>query len=183
MIFDPENGPTSWTALINAHLFQYPSMTIQDVYKLVYQGVMGPEHNIPSGEIFSQRLEAELAGLLPDSSAPLLEPVRPSGWLLRIHLRPWLALGQDLPSLAEACLETARLVHASPGGLRSVWTAFLDELKGGRFPALSMRDAMRFNEILIENSFPPVHHSEVYTARYHPAYRLVAAETFPKTAA
>ena len=56
MIFDPKDAPASWPALINAHLNRYPAMTVQDVYKLVYQGVMGPEHSIPSAEIFRQRL-------------------------------------------------------------------------------------------------------------------------------
>ena len=111
----------------------------------------------------------------PNPDEPLLEPIRPGGGLLRIHLRPWLALNRDLSDLIEACLETARLVTGSSPDLERVWAVFIDDLKGGQFPQLSLNDAAGFSKILVENSFPPVHHSEGFTACYHPAYRLVAA--------
>jgi hypothetical protein len=94
---------TAWMQLIQQHLRRYPAMTARDIYKLLYQGVLGPEHNMPSAEIFTARLKDELAGLEPDPAEPLLESIRPDGALQRIHLRPWLAKG--------------------PGGRRQNWVA------------------------------------------------------------
>ena len=44
---------------ISQHLAQRPAMQAQDVYKLLYQGVHGPEHLIASAESFLARLQAE----------------------------------------------------------------------------------------------------------------------------
>lgn len=49
--------------LIDQHLGWYPSMEPRDVYKLLYQGVRGPEHIIGSEAAFREGLLAEFAPL------------------------------------------------------------------------------------------------------------------------
>jgi hypothetical protein len=44
---------SSWIGLVQLHSGWYPLMELRDVYKLLYQGVMGPEHSIASSEEFS----------------------------------------------------------------------------------------------------------------------------------
>ncbi len=41
---------TGWMDLIASHILRYPAMTARDVYKLLYQGILGPEHSMPSAE-------------------------------------------------------------------------------------------------------------------------------------
>lgn len=59
----------------------------QDIYKLLYQGVLGSEHLLKDREQFAVRLKAELADLTADPAEELFEPVRPEGQLCRINLR------------------------------------------------------------------------------------------------
>lgn len=55
--------------LIDQHLGWYPSMEPREVYKLLYQGVRGPEHIIGSEAAFREGLLAEFAPLEPASSS------------------------------------------------------------------------------------------------------------------
>lgn len=165
-----------WLVLIEAHLQRYPALAVQDVYKLLYQGILGPEHILPSADIFTTRLEAELAALDARPGALLLESIRPDESLLRIHLRPWLALEQSVGALVGACLETGRQAWGTPANLLSIWRFFLEQLAAGRFPALSLSEAETLDALLAEKNYPPLHHSPAYTENYHPAYRLVSID-------
>ena len=173
------NETGNWLSLIEQHIARYPAMTARDVYKLLYQGVMGPEHVMPSAEVFTGWLEDELAGLQPDAEEALLESIRPDGRLQRIHLRRWLATGRALSELAEACLETGRRVWGDKDGLHCQWIWFLDQVEEGGFPTIDAAEARSLDSWLNEDDFPAAHHSPAYEAEYHPAYRLVSAGLIP----
>ncbi len=163
-----------WEVLIAQHLRQYPAMTAQDVYKLIYQGVLGPEHLMPSPEAFTAVLQAELAGLQAGRGEALLEPVRPDGALSRINLRAWLSLGRPLDDLTAECLSAGRRAWGTPAGLRQVWAHFTALARRGDFPAIVPAQVAALQAQLEAAGFPALHHSKIYTGRYQPAYRLVA---------
>lgn len=165
-----------WFELIAWHIQSYPAMTARDVYKLLYQGMLGPEHSMPTTEIFRARLEAELAGLQADARQPLLEAIRPDGALQRIHLRPRLASGQTLDELVQACLETGKRKWGTPEELVHTWRWFLERVAQGAYPTISHAEAMAFEAVLQEHDYPAAHHSTSYEAAYQPAYRLVASD-------
>lgn len=167
------NDLEGWLALIEEHLRRYPTMRARDVYKLLYQGILGPEHLIPSAETFSTRLVDELASLQPDPNQPLLESIRPDGALNRIHLRPWLSTGRNISWLVEACLETGKLSWGTSQELSQLWHEFTERAKSGQFPAISGTQVRDLSDLLEEQNFPPVHHSTTYTSMYKPAYRLI----------
>jgi hypothetical protein len=73
--------------LIKEHLARRPAMEPCDLYKLLYQGVRGPEHLISSPEAFTERLVKEWHELDFADSDPLWESIRPDGSLLRLNLR------------------------------------------------------------------------------------------------
>ena len=50
---------------LDTHLARYPLMALQDMYKLLYQGILGPEHLIAEPEAFTARLLAELDAVTP----------------------------------------------------------------------------------------------------------------------
>jgi len=75
--------------LIDEHIARHPAMEPSDVYKLLYQGVLGPEHLIASAEDFATRLRAEYRAVSPDRAESLWEAVRPDGALVRLNLRPF----------------------------------------------------------------------------------------------
>jgi hypothetical protein len=123
------NDFNTWSGILAWHIQRYPAMNARDVYKLLYQGLLGPEHSMPTAEIFRARLEEELADLQPDASQPLLEDLRPDGALQRIYLRPWLARGQDLSVLVQACLEPAGASGAHQKSLCAPGAGFWSELR------------------------------------------------------
>lgn len=164
-----------WLTLIEQHFTHYPEMTARDVYKLLYQGILGPEHIMPSAEVFSTHLEAELATLQPEAGESLLEAIRPDGALSRINLRAWLALGQDPSWLVEACLEAGKQPWGTPKDLSLVWYQFMDAVEESRFPGISSGETMALDNWIREDNFPVAHHSSQYQSLYKPAYRLVTS--------
>jgi hypothetical protein len=168
------------TALIVEHLVRRPGMEARDVYKLLYQGVRGPEHIIASPEAFRERLQAEWEALKPEVDDPpnndsLWESIRPDGALVRLNLRPFKASGGNLDELETACLETGRRSWGSQAELQLAWAHFISACQEPSWPSLAMDDILAFDAWLQAMDFPPVHHSEAYRTLYRPAYRLVAA--------
>src|SRR5512136_2283430 len=105
--------------LIDDHLARYPAMEPADVYKLLYQGVLGPEHLIASPKAFAARLRVEYDIQPSDDAEPLWEPVRPDGARGRVNLRPFKAAGGDVERLIAACLEIAERAWGTPAELRT----------------------------------------------------------------
>ena len=166
--------PDALARLIDGHLARYPAMEPADVYKLLYQGVLGPEHLIASPEAFAGRLWAEYGMLEPGQSEPLWEPVRPDGALGRVNLRPFQAKGGDVERLIAACLDTAGRTWGTPAELRAAWATFVDLCRAGRWPAFPLTTVLTLSERLAAEGFPPIHHSAAYRQAYSPAYRLAA---------
>ena len=99
------DGPALWMGelreLLAEHARRYPAMEPADLYKLLMQRSMGPEHLVTSGDALAwlQQETAELAPLpagVEDTDVELLDPGR---GLARVHLRPWLAQGRSLEAL------------------------------------------------------------------------------------
>lgn len=163
-------------ALIKEHLARRPGMEARDVYKLLYQGVRGPEHSIASPEAFTERLIEEWDKLDLLEGDPLQESIRPDGSLLRLNLCPFKAAGGGLNELAAACLETGRRSWGTQAELQLVWGHLIIACRECSWPDLALDDVEAFTSWLQANEFPPVHHSERYRRLYRPAYRLVAAD-------
>lgn len=170
------NLEENYNQLVAQHLAQRPAMQPRDVYKLLFQGVRGPEHIIGSPEAFRQRLAEEWDGLDNLAGDPLLEVIRPDGNLLRVNLRPYQAAGGSLEILADACLETGNRRWGTRDELVQAWVGFVAARREGAFPVFGLEDVEAFNSWLEEMEFPPVHHSKQYRSLYQPAYRLVTAD-------
>jgi hypothetical protein len=162
--------------LIKEHLARRPAMEPCDLYKLLYQGVRGPEHLISSPEAFTERLVKEWHELDFADGDPLWESIRPDGSLLRLNLRPFKAAGGKLDELATACLETGRRRWGTLSELQKSWEYFITTCRDDYWPGLPLDELETFTSWLKEKGFPAVHHSESYQSLYRPAYRLVAAD-------
>jgi len=165
--------PDALTCLLDEQLARYPAAQPDDLYKLLYQGVLGPEHLITSPEDFALRLRAEYETLLPDSAGPLWEPVRPDRSLGRLHLRPFKARHGDLEWLIALCLRTAERTWGTAAELRSAWATFVALCRAGRWESLALAQVQALHDRLEAQGYPPLHHSAIYRQAYRPAYRLV----------
>jgi hypothetical protein len=168
--------PSLWLDLIYQHLGWYPLMEIADIYKLLYQGVMGPEHMVATQQEFARRLEAEFDSQLQDEAQPVLEVIRPDYQLYRLNLRPYKASHSSVDELIPAMLATTKLITGTLDDVRSVWSDFSHNVEQGKITRISSSLLAEFNNWLTQHAYPPIHHSEVYTREYRPAYRLISSK-------
>lgn len=169
-------SPPALACLLDSHLSRYPLMQPEDVYKLLYQGILGPEHLISSPEEFAARLQEEYDAVFLEDAEPLWEAVRPDGALGRVNLRPFKAKSGSPAVLAHACLETARQIWGTPQDLREAWATFVALCRSGRWTAFLLPQVLEVVTGLEERDYPAVHHSQRYAEAYQPAYRLVGRE-------
>lgn len=164
----------SYLDLLDMHAARYRLMAGQDAYKLLYQGILGPEHLVSDPEAFQARLLADAlrAAVPPMADEPLYEPMRPDRRLLRVNLRPFKAAGGDIRALLDACLTAAAARWGTPEELRAAWAAVARACQAGRWP--HMGDVAAFSAWLEAHDYPAVHHSPRYREAYRPAYRLVS---------
>jgi hypothetical protein len=167
--------PDSLLNLVELHLSWYPLMELRDIYKLLYQGVMGSEHLITNGEEYTHNLRSEFAHLHPDSSQRLLEPVRLDGALFRLNLRPYKSKQLGIEVLTSYLLETAYLISGTRAELSAVWALFVKLCQQGQINLFDCKILQHFSQWLEEMEYPAIHHSEVYCHAYQPAYRLISA--------
>ena len=172
-------GRASLVRLIDEHIARHPVMEPSDVYKLLYQGVLGPKHLIASPADFAAQLRAEYQDVSSDETEPLWEAVRPDGALVRLNLRPLKAQGGDVEQLIAACLRTAERVWGTKEELRDVWAEFVELCRAGQWEIFSLPEVLTFSAWLGEHDYPSVHHSVRYKEASKPAYRLVCSDFLP----
>jgi len=164
----------SFVDLLQQHLSWYPLMEPRDIYKLLYQGVMGSEHLISSPEGFIQYLVEEFAPLISDPAERILEPVRPDRSLLRVNLRAYKCHQQQVDLLIPALLETAQAFSGDLVELRAAWMDFVHFCELGGLSNFDLKQVHQFTARLEELGYPAAHHSEIYRHAYQPAYRLIS---------
>ena len=167
-------------ALIVEHRARYPRARPEDLYKLLHQSVMGPAHAVKDATHAERWMARELQTLsrvCPET--PLIEVLDPTRRLARVHLCPWLAAGHEPALLVRAFVESANANLGDAATLEQVLYAGADVLVGSPFD-FSREEFVALLDRMKPQGFPAVHHSEVYRAEYHPAYRVVLLEMLPE---
>jgi hypothetical protein len=136
---------------------------------------MGSEHAIADPEQARAWLEREAGGLGAGPPEPVIDPISPDGCIARVHLRPYLAAGGNLEALLAVFIRTANELSGTKTKLKRRWSVAEQMAEAGE---LELRAAAlrKFFSEMEQNGFPAVHHSEVYTRAYKPAYRVVIHE-------
>ena len=165
----------AWRDLLIAHVTRHPQAEAQDVYKLLVQATLGAEHAAPSEAAALAWMEKELATMGEGPAEPLVEPIRPDGALVRVHLRTFIARGGDGRKLAQAFAATGRRKFGTRAELAERWEQVVELARLGKFP-FDEAAARSFGEKMRAAEWPAVHHSKIFGATYRPAYRVVARE-------
>jgi hypothetical protein len=180
---------SSLPAVLAWHCQRYPLLRVQDIYKLVHQGVFGPGHIIASAVQARRRLKEEMVALEVLSSKfkgrsrteSEFEPLDPGNQLVRVNLRPLVATQckvqgekckmQDTGWLVEALVESGPRVKGDPEQMKRRLAAAVRWCRKNlpRQAAELERMAARAEE----SGYPAFHHSPVYNRAYRPAYRVV----------
>jgi hypothetical protein len=163
----------TFESVLQNHLVRYPSMQIQDVYKLMHQASMGSEHAVTDAVGVQRWMERELAEMGAGPDEPMLDPISGDGQMVRVHLRPFVSQGGNPESLLDAFVRTANEFRGNKQALEEYWKIASDLLN---FPANQIDD---FMQSIRTQGYPAVHHSTEFERLYRPAYRVVWHKFFP----
>lgn len=161
-------------SIVRDHLYRYPALEIQDLYKLLHQAALGSEHAVSDRGSVERWLTRELAEMGQGIPEPLIDPISHDGGIVRIHLRPYVAAGHDPMLLLDGFIRTA---NEHPGDVQVLEQYWQDAVTMIIFPVSEMDDFFRG---LKEKGFPAVHHSAEYERLYQPAYRVVSLALCPE---
>ena len=132
-----EGAEAALRRMLLDHNRRYPHCGVEDLYKLLHQAAMGSEHAAPEESIARSWLEQELSQLGPGPAEPIVDPIRPDGEVVRVHLRPsWPVRSTRSNCWKPSCKRRGITRAPSPpwkprAGMRSV------RLLKGSFPSLA----------------------------------------------
>jgi len=163
--------------LLVTHFHRYQLMELQDVYKLIYQGVCGSAHIMQSAPAdFEAELEREFAAVDKNENQPLWETIHPEGKIIRLNLATYKSQSQQTDRLAALCIWTAEISCSAEKNYENISIAF-DTLyklcKSRKIPKFTPEAIAEYQKWIVDNSYPVVHHSDTYRKNYNPHYRLV----------
>lgn len=158
--------------LINVHLHLYQNLEIQDIYKLLYQGVFGAEHLLTNTETAKNRLFEEWDRQQADSSEELVVPVSIAGRVVRLNLRRCKAKGINVFKVWRAFSLSSSHMAASLDEFKVLWRQFYELCELGLAP-FNAEHVRTYGEKAKADGFPARHHSTAYRNSNVPAYRVV----------
>lgn len=166
--------------LVNLHLKAHDGLQLQDVYKLLYQGVFGPEHLLHHPEKARSYLQEEWLSLQPwRKDEPLIEPVSLDGKMVRVNLRPYKTSGKSWEALWEVFLTSAKASRPEVDKFAELWQRLLDLCLKEKIP-FSPQEVAAMGEEMACKSYPALHHSSDYQRNNYPGYRVVLYHEFDK---
>ncbi len=163
------------SALIHTHLARYAALEIADVYKLLHQATFGPGHLITNKKIAREWLDHDLERSAPRTDDPLVENIHPEGALMRLHLRPYVALGGRVKPLLDAFVRSAEQVAGDPALMAQRWAWFEQDCRAGMFGPgrWDVRELELFGQVRHAEKWPAVHHSPAFVRAFYPSYRVL----------
>jgi len=165
------NNDRKVESLLRVHLLRYPLMQAEDVYKLLFQAVMGPVHALADPASARLWLLSEMNAAAAGPKEPLIDPIACGGPMARVHLRPWLLADLDPDLLFDAFARTPLSYRGSIHRLETACQEASVWLRRRQAPIAEAFDVLI--PTLREPGFPALRHSPGYRAAYRPAYRVV----------
>jgi len=170
-----QSDDAAFRRILGDQLARYPLMQVQDLYKLIHQAAMGSEHAVRDVASAQAWLDREVRELGEGPAEPALDPISGDGQIVRVHLRPYIQMQGDLDLLLRAFVRTANEYRGEVARLRAYAASAGQMADAGLMPFAGAQWA-EFCATLGREGYPAMHHSTVYEAAYHPAYRVVARE-------
>jgi len=169
----------SLSVLITTHLYQYPSMELRDVYKLIYQSVMGPAHILEDEAKAFLYLRAEFEDNYQGFEKSLFSDISLEHELVRVHIPIYKNTG-SADQLYDMVRQTATRINPNKTVLNNYWNVLGNLIEEHRFVNFSIDDYKTLTNLLQEQDFPHLSHSEKYKKLYKPSYRIVLKEMVKK---
>jgi hypothetical protein len=153
-------------------------MGIEDAYKWLFHATQGGEHAIATPEGPRRWLEQEWATLTePAPGETAVEPLRPDGAVVRLHLRPFRAAGGDPDALLSAFVASARAFRGDRTEFAAAWESLRGALAERPLgPHLNADGWAQLDAAARPLGYPAVHHSPRYEEARRPAYRVLTGD-------
>jgi hypothetical protein len=165
--------------LIQWHLEHHKNMGIQDVYKLLYQGLFGAEHLLHDVERAKAYLEDEWQRVPALADEKLCEPASLDGTIVRANIRRCKADGISLTQLWEAFYSSVAKVKADTEQFETMWFSFATLCRLTKLPFDAAR-VFQFGQEAQSQHWPAKHHTPEYREANYPAYRVLLKREFER---
>lgn len=151
-----------------------PAMRIEDAYKWLFHATLGGEHAVRDDSGPRAWMDREWSGLgAPTPGEPLVVALTPDRRLLRVHLRPYRALGGDRDMLLALFVRSAERFRGDRREFRATWEALGHRLARRPWRHLTASAWRRLDRRIRPGGYPAIDHSTAYLRRYDPAYRVI----------
>ena len=161
--------------LIFYHLKRYPAMELEDMYKLLYQSVMGPAHILQNKELAYSYLKNEFESHVDSYETALYVDISLEYGLVRLNI-PVFRKQVSLDALFEMMCETQQKMIPDKNKLKHYWLELGSLIKDNKFEKFTSDQWNKLNKLLSEYIFPHFSHSTAYRNLYRPSYRIVLKE-------
>ena len=147
---------------LKIHKEKYPLMTIEDIFKLYYQAILGPSHlNIDSNKMKENLLIEYKESLNNSINYDLIEYISDS--YVRIYIKPYYEKFKDFDLLIKLFIKSNNAIYTKE--------KLENELKK-LITEANKEDIMKY----IEQGMPVMRHSQIYKENYHPHYLVIKRE-------
>jgi hypothetical protein len=172
-------GDVGLVGLVEEQLRLHSDVGVRDVYKLLFQGVMGVKHILGDREGAWRWLREEFESVDVGEflEEPLLERVSVDGSVVRVNLRSFKRLGLSLEGLFEVMVKSAERIGADKEEFVKVWSGFMELVREGKLD-FDYERLREFDEKVKDMGYPPVHHSREYARANKPTYRITHKQTY-----
>ena len=163
--------------LLTEQAQKYPHMQVRDLFKYLYQSAFGCEHLVASREGATEGITREWQEMqtFPGASCQKTEAL--DGAYGRVCLS-WLRQGLTPSTLGGLFCASAKKEEGGKEELEKKLAIAREMIQEGLLP-FSVREFDMEAETWRYDSYPAIRHSEIYRAKYKPAYRVIAAEYLP----
>lgn len=160
--------------ILTAHYRKYPQMQIQDLFKFIHQSAFGCEHMVSSEDAATAYITEE-GKTVSYSEGALIDSL--DGDYSRVHLS-YLHQGLSAQTLGRMFYLSAK---REENGLAELEQKLLiaKELITKKALPFSLAEFEKAAEQWKTDSYPPLHHSELFRKIYKPAYRVTANKYVP----
>lgn len=162
-----------WESLIMMHVTQYPDMQVDDIYKMVYQGIMGPGHLGSNPEKILEYINQEISRIESSQQENLIENISPDSEYVRINLKRFKSEQLSPDTLAVIIVKSGCNAPEKLKRFITIWSYVEELVEAERLP-IDKTNFQIFNRFVVENNYPVIHHSKKYLQQYSPAYRVVS---------
>ena len=172
---EDDNVKLKWEKILKGQLELYPEMQPQDLYKFVYQAILGPAHLGTQKDKMVQYLKWEINSITKMPQNKLIERIHPEDKYIRIDLKKFKAKNGNIDLLGDVLFSSCKKEPHGPKELKEVLCIIAGLIKINTLHIESNKFIEYINKLESLN-FPVPHHSEKYTTQYKPAYRVVSLE-------